>query len=365
VRTIPGLLIVVTIAGAAYLVAWPVPIDAVAWEPPADAGYTGAHATNHRLVGLERVPVPGLTGPEDVVLAPDGTLYTTSHEGVIAYRPPGADTFTEWTRIGGRPLGLDWDEVGDRLVIADAFDGLWAVTTDRRARRLTNEVDGSPIRYADDVVAARDGTLYFTDASTKFGAQQWGGTYEASLVDILEHGRNGRVLAFHPSDGRTTTVIDQIQFANGIALSNNESRLFVVETGEYRILAYHLSGPRKGETEVLIDNLPGYPDNISKGSEGRLWVGLVSGRRAIVDRLAPQPLLREVIYRLPRSVRPEANRYGHVIAVDETGRVVADLQDPTGDFAHTTTAIEMGRDLWIASLHEPDLGRVRDWQTAL
>ncbi|MEO0606288.1 MAG: SMP-30/gluconolactonase/LRE family protein, partial [Myxococcota bacterium] len=46
-----------------YLVLWPVPVDPVAWHPPVDAGYTGAHAANQRLDALERVPLADLTGP--------------------------------------------------------------------------------------------------------------------------------------------------------------------------------------------------------------------------------------------------------------------------------------------------------------
>jgi len=362
VRIVLGLVVAAVVALVAWLFLWPVPIDPVAWSPPTDAGYTGVHATNHRLVGLQRVPIPELSGPEDLVQAPDGTLYATSKEGVIVHRPPDADTFTPFLTLGGRPLGLEWDEAGDRLVVADAYDGLWAVTVDREARRLTREVDGQRIVYANSVTAARDGTLYFTEASAKFGAREWGGTYEASLVDILEHGYNGRVLVYDPERDETRVVFGGLQFANGIALSADESVLYVAETGAYRILAHHLAGARQGETDVLLDNLPGHPDNLSRGAEGRTWVGLVSGRRSIVDRLAPLPLLRRAVYQLPRALRPEANRYGHVFAFDASGRVVADLQDPTGAYAHTTAALEVGDDLWLASLHEPDLARLDDWR---
>ncbi|MEM6927726.1 MAG: SMP-30/gluconolactonase/LRE family protein [Myxococcota bacterium] len=345
-----------------YLTLWPVPIDPVAWEPPVDAGYTGVHATNQRLDALERVSLPDLTGPEDLVQGPDGTLYATTHESTIVRRAPESGAFVPWVELEGRPLGLDWDTTGDRLVVADAYDGLVAVTRDGAVRVLADEADGIPIRYADDVIAATDGRLYFSDASTKFGAEAWGGTYEASIVDVIEHGGHGRILVHDPATGRTTTIVDGLDFANGVALSDDESLLYVAETGTYRVLAHHLSGPRKGETDVLIDNLPGFPDNLARGQDGRLWVGLISGRRAIVDQLAPSPFARRIVQRLPRFLKPEANRYGHVIAVDATGRVVADLQDPSGAFARTTGALEVGDDLWITSLHEPDLGRVTNWR---
>ena len=51
------------------------------------------------------------------------------------------------------------------------------------------------------VVVAPDGTIYFTDASTRFAPAQWGGTYEASVLDIMEQSATGRVLAYDPATG--------------------------------------------------------------------------------------------------------------------------------------------------------------------
>ncbi|MEN0060732.1 MAG: SMP-30/gluconolactonase/LRE family protein [Myxococcota bacterium] len=364
-RTALAVIAGIVLLTLAYFLLWPVPVDPVAWDPPPNAGYTGAHATNQRLATLERVAVPELTGPEDLVQSPEGTLYTTSHEGVIARMEPGSDGFTPWVTLEGRPLGIDWDASADRLVVADAYEGLYAVGRDGTVTELATEADGIPIRYADDVVAASDGRLYFSDASTKFGAHEHGGTYEASLLDIMEHGGHGRILVYDPTTQVTTTLVDGLEFANGVALNPAETVLYVAETGMYRILAIPLSGSRKGAKDVFIDNLPGFPDNLSRGQDGRIWVGLVSSRRAIVDQIAPSPFVRRIIQRLPRFTRPEATRYGHVVAIDALGRVVADLQDPSGSFARTTGALEVGETLWISSLHEPDLGRLNGWQSTL
>ena len=339
-----------------YFLLWPVPIDPVAWEAPPNPGYTGQFAVNQQLAALERVEVPGLTGPEDLAFDPEGTIYTTSHEGWIARRVPGSDTFEAWVDTDGRPLGVDWDAAGDRLVVADAFRGLMAVDRAGRLTLLTDEADGIPIRYADDVVAAADGTLYFSDASVKFGAEDWGGTYPASMPDIFEHAGHGRILAYDPVSGHTSVLMEGLVFANGVALTPGDAALLVVETGSYRVHLHHLRGARAGTTEVLLDNLPGYPDNLARGEDGRYWVGLVSERRGIVDNLAPRPFWRRVVQRLPDAVRPEATRYGHVAAFTLNGEIVMSLQDPSGDFARTTGAFEAEGGLWITSLHEPDLG---------
>jgi len=48
--------------------------------------------------------------------------------------------------------------------------------------------------------------------------------------------------------------------------------------------------------------------------------------------------------------------YGHVIAFDEDGRVIADLQDPAGRIAETSGVTESGGRLYIHSLHAAAFG---------
>jgi hypothetical protein len=67
--------------------------------------------------------------------------------------------------------------------------------------------------------------------------------------------------------------------------------------------------------------------------------------------------------RLPRAFWPVPPVYGHVIAFDEDGRMVADLQDPGGRLAETSGATEFGGRLYVHSLHAPALG-VLPWKAA-
>ncbi len=88
------------------------------------------------------------------------------------------------------------------------------------------------------------------------------------------------------------------------------------------------------QARVLLDNLPGYPDNVMRGRDGRLWVGLFGPRNPAADSLAERPFLRKVLLRLPRFLLPLGEPYGHVFAIDEEGRVTDDLQDPSGAYRH-------------------------------
>src|SRR2546425_4424955 len=344
-------------AVAAYLVLWPVPIDPVAWTPPPAPGYQGAFARNDRLTAMERLPFGLHHGPEAVTLDAAGRIYTSTREGrIVRLRSDGsgAETYAE---TKGAPLGRRFDASGN-LIVADALRGLLRITPDRLVTVLASEADGTPVAYADDLDVAGDGRIYFSDASTKFGARQWRGSYSASLLEIIEHRGNGRLLVWDPTTGKATTVMRGIHFANGVALADDESYVLVSETGSYRVLRHWLSGPRGGQTEPLIENLPGFPDNVTRGLGGRFWVALISPRSGPVDSLATHPFLRKVLMRLPGALLPQPASYGHALAFDATGKVVTSLQDPSGAYRKISSALETAHHLYIGSLEMPELGRL-------
>src|SRR2546425_515920 len=154
-------------------------------------------------------------------------------------------------------------------------------------------------------------------------------------------------------------------FANGVALADDESYVLVPETGSYRVLRHWLSGPRGGRTEPLIENLPGFPDNVTRGLGGRFWVALISPRSGPVDALAAHPFLRKILMRLPGVLLPQPSSYGHVVAFDATGKVVASLQDPSGGYRKISSALETAGYLYIGSLEMPELGRLARDRTGL
>ena len=93
------------------------------------------------------------------------------------------------------------------------------ITFNKGKTPCLKESCGIPIRFADDVAVAADGKVYFSDASTKFGAKESGGTCEASLLDLMEHGGHGRLIVYDPATGVANTLMDGLNFANGVARS--------------------------------------------------------------------------------------------------------------------------------------------------
>jgi sugar lactone lactonase YvrE len=289
--------------------------------------------------------------------------------------------FEVFAETGGRPLGLDFDAQG-RVIVADAMQGLLAIGPDRKITVLLDKLtppdgappdgsppDGSPpdnIRYANSVVVAKNGKIYLSDASQRFAPRQFGGTFHASILDILEHSATGRVIEFDPASAKARVVFKDLAFANGLALSQDEKSLFVVETGEYRVWkldlqAQNLSARQNSPmAHLLLANLPGYPDNLMRGREGRIWLGLAKPRAGAIDNMAQRPWLRKVTLRLPKFLWPVPKAYGHVIAFHEDGKIVQDMQDPAGAYPETTGVLEAGNQLFIQSLHAHAIGWLPD-----
>ena len=363
IKRIVWFLVFVLVALAAYLALWPVPIRAVAWQAPAAPGYAGPHAANNKLAGLTLIPLGAEAGPEHIVLARDGKLYAAMASGNIVRMNPDGSAQEVFASTGGRVLGFDFDATG-RLIAADAVKGLLAVAFDRKITLLTDKVGDDPIRYADAVVVAKStGKIYFSDASGRFAPSQWGGTFEAAVLDILEQACTARILEYDPAANTTRIVAKGFSFANGVALSSDEQMLFVAETGKYRVWKIAVAASdldvNKGasaQASVLFDNLPGYPDNLMRGQEGRIWVGFSGPRSPDVDAMAGEPFLRELTLRLPRKLWPLPKRHGHVMAFSEDGKVVADLQDPSGAYPETTGVTETADKLYVQNLHLNVLG---------
>lgn len=356
-KKILWILIVTIIFILLYFLAWPVPIEPVAWEAPPNPGYSGPFARNERLKAIQVLPIGENHGPEDIALDAQHRIYASTHQGRIVRMQADGSNPKNWVDTGGRPLGIDFDNNGN-LIVADAFRGLLSITPDGIITELATAAGGTPIRYANDVDVAADGKIYFSDASTKFGAKKCGGTYEASLFDLMEHGGHGRLLVFDPADGKAKTLLDGLNFANGVAVSHDQTYVLVNETGNYRVIRYWLTGPHKGQAEPFIEELPAFPDNISTGIDGRFWVALVSPRNPLLDKFSDKPLIRKIMQRMPKFLRPQAVAYGHIIAIDRDGKVVKDLQDPKGGYPINTSVIETEDYLYIGNLVAPVLGRL-------
>lgn len=340
------------LAPAAYLAFWPTAIAPVAWNPPNPPPRVGVLAPNAALARAEWLGKGSVPGPEATVEDAQGRIYTGTSDGRIVRLSPDGKTVETIASTGGRPLGVAFAPGGD-LVVCDAVKGLLTVSREGKVTTLATEEGGRPFGFTDDVDVAPDGTVYFTDASSKFGK-------DAYREDILEHGGNGRFLAYRPDRRAVDRLIDGLQFSNGVALNGDASFVVVNETGSYRMLRYWLAGPKRGTWEVFLDDLPGFPDNVTYSKTRKaFWVALFAPRDPIVDFLAPHPRLRRVVDRLPLFLQPAPPRVGWALAVDEEGRVIQSLEDPSPEsFSPVTSVREHAGKLYLGSLLRDAVARV-------
>jgi len=254
---------------------------------------------------------------------------------------------------GGRPLGIEVDRDGT-LVVCDAERGLLRVHPDDSGRiedlvAAGDDVGGTPLRLCNNAAIAHDGTIYFSASSQRFELKD----YEA---DLLEHSGTGRLLG-RDTDGSCHELLTGLHFANGVALCVDESFVVVAETGAYRLTRLWLAGDREGEVDVLVDNLPGFPDNISTGSDGLIWIALASPRNALLDLVsARHPVLRRAVWALPAVLRPKPVDTVWVQAVDGTGTVVHDLQAKLAGLTMVTGVREHEGTVWLGNLHGDAIG---------
>ena len=350
-RLLLALVALIAIA-IAYLAFWPVSISPVAWTPPVPPELTGKYQQNTLLSATERISLGDGFAPEGVAVDSQDRIYAGFDDGRIVRLQPDGGKPETFANTHGRPLGMNFDGKGN-LIVADANKGLLSIAPEGSISVLTTQSDGVPFRCTNVVDIATDGTIYFSDASYKFPLSNYKG-------DLIEHGANGRLLSYNPNTRTTTTLLRDLSFANGVAVSPDQSFVLVVETGKYRIHRYWLAGPRQGQSDIFIDNLPGFPDGISSNRRDKFWLALVTPRDKTLDTLLPYPSLRKVILRLPKFLQPAPRRYSFVLGLDVNGSVTANLQDGSPDcYAQIANAVEHNGFLYFGSIGESTIGRYR------
>ncbi|KAL5713852.1 yls2-like [Ranunculus cassubicifolius] len=309
---------------------------------------------DHILKVTEKIGEGILTGPEDLAYdAESGLIYASCDDGWIK-RVTVTDSASEakvenWAHVGGRPVGLVLGQDGE-LIVAEAFKGLMKVTKERTISLLTDEAQGLKFKLTDGVDVARNGIIYFTDASYKYNLHQ-------HVLDVLEGRPYGRLLSFDPSTNQTQVLIRDLYFANGVALSPKQDFLVYCESIMRRCRKYYVEGDKKGSIEDFASDLPGTPDNIRYDGQGRFWIAIPTAKTFVWDLLMRYPWLRKTIAILGKYITiPSGGKDAGVLAVDLDGKPVALYTDR--DLSMVTVGMRIGEHLYYGSLVSPYMSRI-------
>ncbi|MBT8441138.1 MAG: SMP-30/gluconolactonase/LRE family protein, partial [Gammaproteobacteria bacterium] len=234
-------------------------VDPVVFEPGPNPGLTGVFAPN-AAVGEATMLLKGVgVGPEDIAAAPDGWMYTGYQEGRIV-RFNSAGDHEEFAVTGGYPLGMRVDG-NNQLIVADADLGLLRVSANGNIEVLASSVDGTPMKFVEALDIASDGTIWFSDASTRF-------SHHDAMYIFVEGRADGRLLSYSPDTGEVRVHLDDLFWSNGVAVAPGDEFVLVSETAGFRLRRLWLKGHKAGTNDLFIDGLPGAPDNLSVDDTG-------------------------------------------------------------------------------------------------
>ena len=266
---------------------------------------------------LEQIAVGDVNGPEAIAFDGNGLMYTANEDGRIIVLNRDGSNPQDYAQTGGRPLGLKFDSQGN-LIVADAFQGLLSIDSTGQITVLSTSFAGVPFMLTDDLDIGSDGTIYFSDAS--------------SLNSLGNHTNdwgqpNGRLLSYNPNTDVTNLLLDNLYFANGVALSHDESYLLVNESAVNHVRRYWLTGPNSGQTDVFsnVNQFQGLPDNITYNDDSLFWV---------------------------------ATFFGPVIALDNNGQIVYQLNFNSNLLTENTSAIQYNDTLYLGTLHDSLIGKI-------
>lgn len=322
-------------------------IDPVTTRHAPGTGLTGTLAPNDAMKSAELLLEGVGVGPEDIAVGVDGWFYTGYRDGrIVRFRESGEHA--EFANTGGYPLGMHVDE-NNHLIVADAERGLLSIAQSGAVEVLADSVDGEKFTFLDGLDIAPDGTIWFTDASSRFGHDE--------VVNIFLEGRaTGRLLSFDPHTREVTVHLDNLYFANGVAVDPLQRFVLVSETSAYRVRRLWLKGSDAGESDLFLDQLPGIPDNISVDEDGFFWIGFASVRSGDLDKLGDKPMIRRLLAGLPTELWAPEPGYAFVVAYDVRGNVMQNLQQANSAFVRTTGAVRVGKQVFITSLGTDAIG---------
>jgi gluconolactonase len=202
----------------------------------------------------------------------------TPGQGAVVVKTPTNEANGLTRDLQGRLLSA---EHATRRVTREDADGTITV--------VANSFQGKRLLRPNDVIVKSDGTIYFTDPGGPLAPEQW---------DVTIAG----VYRVSPDLGSMSLIVDDLVGPNGLALSPDESVLYVNDARRRIVRAYDLlpNGTVAKQTSRLFADVggpePGVPDGLKVDTAGNVYTGGAGGLY-ILDKTGKK--LGRIVHGLP------------------------------------------------------------------
>lgn len=306
-------------------------LEPIVWTPPKKKSYSNDLKMNAILQKVKTISIGNWIGPEDIAFDNNGNLYCGVHfsskdyKGGCILKIDSSYKIEIFAKTNSWVTGLHFDNSG-QLIGCDQERGIISIDEEGNFKVICDKNDkNEPLLFPNDVDIANNNLIYFTNSSSK---------YKLSKKNvrrlIFELKKDGGLYEYNPITQKVKTLIDSTYFANGIALSEDNSYIIMAETSKYRIIKYWLKGSKVGSSEVLIDNLPGFPNGISRASDGNFWVGFSTERNETLDKVHSSKFKKKLIFSLPEFIQPKQAEFGLILKINQKGQILKSLFDNSG-----------------------------------
>ncbi|WP_206018040.1 SMP-30/gluconolactonase/LRE family protein [Rhodohalobacter barkolensis] len=214
------------------------------------------------MIDEPEVVTDGFQFTEGPFWHPDGFLLFSDIPANTIYKwEPGNSESDVYIEPSGNSNGITSSPDGT-VLLAQHSGKVSQVNDDLSLSVLAEEFNGNRLNSPNDLVARSDGKIFFTDPP--FGVSDEDRELDFSGVFRLDQ------------DGTLTLLYDGFEYPNGIALSPDESKLYVNDSATGQILRFDLLEDGSVTNETLFASVgerddTGAADGMKTDSEGRLY----------------------------------------------------------------------------------------------
>lgn len=186
----------------------------------------------------------------------------------------------EWTLLiqyDGEPNGLAWHPARQELIIADFKNGILGLDIKScKIRTIMSRFNGERLKGPNDLIVAKDGSIFFTD-------QGMTGLQDPS----------GRVYRIH-ENGQTNVLLSNCPSPNGLVLDQDQTSLFVAMTRDNAVWHVPLYPDGTAQRTGRFSSYYGIggPDGLALDADSNLFVAHSSLGTVFVHRPNGEPLAR-------------------------------------------------------------------------